>query len=78
MVGTAMGFVSSGSEATLRILAVAANRRRRGIGRVLLRAFEAGALRSGATRISLGADAEAGSCGLRSRTWSAEHTSATA
>jgi hypothetical protein len=33
---------------------------RRGIGRALLRAFEANALRSGATRISLGADSEAG------------------
>ena len=32
----------------------------RGIGRALLRAFEAGAIRLGATRISLGADAEAG------------------
>jgi len=39
---------------------VAAGRRRRGIGRALLRAFEASALRLGATRISLGADAEAG------------------
>ena len=55
-----MGFSSGGSEVTLRILAVSADRRRRGIGRALLRAFEAGALRSGATRISLGADAEAG------------------
>jgi hypothetical protein len=55
-----MGFVSSGSEVTLRILAVAAGRRRRGIGRARLRAFEASALRLGATRISLGADAEAG------------------
>ena len=44
---------------TLRILAVAA-RRRQGIGRALLRAFEASARRLGATRISLGADAEAG------------------
>ena len=43
----------------LRILAVAAGRRRLGIGRALLRAFEASALRLGATRISLGADAEA-------------------
>jgi len=59
-VGAAMGFVSSGSEVTLRILAVAAGRRRQGIGRALLRAFEASALRLGATRISLGADAEAG------------------
>lgn len=59
-VGAAMGFMSSGSEVTLRILAVAGDRRRRGIGRILLRAFEASALRSGATRISLGADAEAG------------------
>ncbi|MGH3224677.1 MAG: GNAT family N-acetyltransferase [Streptosporangiaceae bacterium] len=39
---------------------MAAGRRRRGIGRALLRAFEASAFRSGATRISLGADAEAG------------------
>jgi hypothetical protein len=60
VVGAAMGFVSCGSEVTLRILAVAAGQRRRGIGRALLRAFEASALRSGATRISLGADAEAG------------------
>jgi DNA-binding transcriptional MerR regulator/predicted N-acetyltransferase YhbS len=59
VAGAAMGF-SAGSEVTLRILAVAANRRRRGIGRALLRAFEASALRLGATRISLGADAEAG------------------
>jgi DNA-binding transcriptional MerR regulator/ribosomal protein S18 acetylase RimI-like enzyme len=60
VVGAALGFVSSGSEVTLRILAVAAGRRRRGIGRALLRAFEGSALRLGATRISLGADAEAG------------------
>jgi DNA-binding transcriptional MerR regulator/ribosomal protein S18 acetylase RimI-like enzyme len=60
VVGAALGFVSSGSEVTLRILAVAAGRRRRGIGRTLLRAFEGSALRVGATRISLGADAEAG------------------
>lgn len=58
--GAAMGFVSSGPEVTLRILAVAAGRRRQGIGRALLRAFEASALRLGAARISLGADAEAG------------------
>jgi DNA-binding transcriptional MerR regulator/predicted N-acetyltransferase YhbS len=60
VVGAAMGFSSGGSEVTLRILAVSADRRRRGIGRALLRAFEASALRSKATRISLGADAEAG------------------
>jgi DNA-binding transcriptional MerR regulator len=60
VAGAAMGFASSGSEVTLRILAVAADRRRRGIGRALLRAFEASALRLGAARISLGADAEAG------------------
>jgi DNA-binding transcriptional MerR regulator/GNAT superfamily N-acetyltransferase len=60
VVGAAMGFMSSGPDVTLRILAVAAGRRRRGIGRALLRAFEANALRLGATRISLGADAEAG------------------
>lgn len=60
IAGAAMGFVSCGSEVTLRILAVAAGWRRQGIGRALLRAFEASALRLGATRISLGADAEAG------------------
>ena len=60
VAGAAMGFVSEGAEVTLRILAVTAERRRRGIGRALLRAFEAGAIRLGATRISLGADAEAG------------------
>jgi DNA-binding transcriptional MerR regulator/GNAT superfamily N-acetyltransferase len=60
VVGAAMGFMSCGPDVTLRILAVAAGRRRRGIGRALLRAFEANAVRSGATRISLGADAEAG------------------
>ncbi len=60
VVGAAMGFVSSGREVTLRILAVAAGRRRRGIGRALLRAFEASALRLGGARISLGADTEAG------------------
>ncbi len=60
VVGAAMGFLSEGSEVTLRILAVVAERRRRGIGRALLRAFEGSALRLGATRISLGADAEAG------------------
>jgi DNA-binding transcriptional MerR regulator len=60
VAGTAMGFASGGPEVTLRVLAVAAGRRRRGIGRALLRAFEAGALRLGAARISLGADAEAG------------------
>jgi len=60
VAGAAMGFVSSASEVTLRILAVAADRRRQGIGRALLRAFEASALHAGATHISLGADAEAG------------------
>jgi DNA-binding transcriptional MerR regulator len=60
VAGVAMGFMSPESEVTLRILAVAAGRRRRGIGRSLLRAFEASALRLGATRVSLGADAEAG------------------
>ncbi len=60
VAGAAMGFVSAGSEVTLRILAVAAARRRQGIGRALLRAFEASARRPGAARISLGADAEAG------------------
>jgi DNA-binding transcriptional MerR regulator/GNAT superfamily N-acetyltransferase len=60
VVGVAMGFASPWPEVTLRILAVAASRRRKGIGRALLRAFEASALRLGATRISLGADAEAG------------------
>jgi DNA-binding transcriptional MerR regulator/predicted N-acetyltransferase YhbS len=59
VVGVAMGFVSSGFEVTLRILAVAPGRRREGIGRAALRAFEAGALRLGATRVSLGADADA-------------------
>jgi DNA-binding transcriptional MerR regulator len=60
VVGAAMGFLSAGREVTLRILAVAASRRRQGIGRALLRAFEASARRLGAARISLGADAEAG------------------
>ncbi len=60
VAGAAMGFRSSGSEVTLRILAVADGHRRQGLGRALLRAFEASALRLGATRISLGADAEAG------------------
>jgi DNA-binding transcriptional MerR regulator len=60
VAGAALGFRSSGSEVTLRILAVADGRRRQGVGRALLRAFEASALRLGATRISLGADAEAG------------------
>jgi DNA-binding transcriptional MerR regulator len=60
VVGAALGFVAPGREVTLRILAVAAGRRRRGIGRGLLRAFEASARRLGAARISLGADAEAG------------------
>jgi len=60
VAGAAMGFASRWPEVTLRILAVAPGRRRQGIGRALLRAFEASALRLGATRISLGADAEAG------------------
>ncbi len=60
VVGASMGFLSARREVTLRILAVAACWRRHGIGRALLRAFEASALRLGATRISLGADAEAG------------------
>jgi DNA-binding transcriptional MerR regulator len=60
VAGAAMGFTSPWPEVTLRILAVTAGRRRQGIGRALLRAFEASALRLGATRISLGADAEAG------------------
>jgi protein phosphatase len=60
VAGAAMGFASCGAGVTLRILAVAPDRRRRGVGRALLRAFEASALRLGAARISLGADAEAG------------------
>jgi DNA-binding transcriptional MerR regulator/ribosomal protein S18 acetylase RimI-like enzyme len=60
VVGAAMGFTSPWPEVTMRILAVAPDRRGQGIGRALLRAFEASALRLGATRISLGADAEAG------------------
>jgi len=60
VVGAAMGFLSAEREVTLRILAVAAGRRRQGIGRALLRAFEASARCLGATRISLGADAEGG------------------
>jgi DNA-binding transcriptional MerR regulator len=60
VAGAALGFRSSGSEVTLRILAVADDRRGQGVGRALLRGFEAAALRLGATRISLGADAEAG------------------
>ena len=59
LVGTALGFVT-GPDATLRVLAVDLDHRRAGMGRSLLRAFEHGAARLGATRVSLGADQEVG------------------
>jgi GNAT superfamily N-acetyltransferase len=54
VVGAAMGFMSPRPEVTLRILAVAPGRRRQGLGRALLRAFEASALRLGVTRLPWG------------------------
>ena len=61
IVGAALGFRSpDGENVTLRILAVEASSQRVGIGRALLRAFEAGAQRLGTSRISLGADQQAG------------------
>ena len=61
IIGAALGFRDpDGENVTLRILAVEASRQGAGIGRALLRAFEAGAQRLGARRISLGADQQAG------------------
>src|SRR6185312_2043749 len=59
-VGGALGFLGSEGNATLRILAIVETRRRAGIGRSLLRAFEAGVANLGGIRVSLGADQEAG------------------
>jgi DNA-binding transcriptional MerR regulator/ribosomal protein S18 acetylase RimI-like enzyme len=60
VAGAAMGFLTPLSGATLRILAVESRYRQQGVGRALLRQFEAGAARLGVRRISLGADDEAG------------------
>jgi GNAT superfamily N-acetyltransferase len=60
VAGAAMGFLCPPDGATLRILAVASGYRHQGVGRALLRQFEAGAERLDVHRISLGPDAVAG------------------
>jgi GNAT superfamily N-acetyltransferase len=60
LIGGALGFLDDDAHVTLRILALAANHRRRGVGRSLLQAFENNAMALGATRVSLGADQEVG------------------
>src|SRR5215471_9808920 len=60
VTGAAMGFLTPPGGATLRILAVESGYRHQGVGRALLRQFEAGAGRLGVHRISLGVDVEAG------------------
>ncbi len=59
VVGAALGFKGDPT-ATLRILAVTAEHRGRGVGRSLLRAFERAAARAGLESIALGADEAAG------------------
>lgn len=58
IVGTALGFRGHPG-ATLRILAITAEHRGRGVGRSLLRAFERAVRRAGLESVALGAD-EAG------------------
>src|SRR5215472_754655 len=60
VAGAAMGFLSPPHGATLRILAVESGYRHQGVGRALLRQFEASAGRLGVHRISLGPDAATG------------------
>jgi ribosomal protein S18 acetylase RimI-like enzyme len=59
VVGAALGFKGDPT-ATLRILAVTAEHRGRGVGRSLLRAFERAVRRAGLESIALGADEAVG------------------
>jgi GNAT superfamily N-acetyltransferase len=56
IVGGALGFRSSATEATLRVLAVSSAERGAGLGRALLNRFEAAAAVLGVEHIALGAD----------------------
>jgi DNA-binding transcriptional MerR regulator len=60
LVGAALGFLSSGGRATLRIIGVAPRHRRQGIGSGLLRAFEQAVVRLGGESVWLGADEAVG------------------
>lgn len=59
-IGAALGFTSDGRNATLRMIGVVAECRRRGVGGELLRAFERGVVRIGAHSVTLGADEATG------------------
>lgn len=59
-IGAALGFTSDGRNATLRIIGVVNEYRRRGVGGQLLRAFERGVVRVGANSVTVGADEATG------------------
>lgn len=59
-VGAALGFICDARNATLRIIGVDHEYRRRGVGSSLLRAFERGAVRLGGSTVTAGADEAAG------------------
>lgn len=59
-IGVALGFRPDADNVTLRLLGVLPAYRDQGVGRSLLESFEAGALRLGASRISLGAGEDIG------------------
>jgi GNAT superfamily N-acetyltransferase len=56
ILGGALGFRSSATEATLRVLAVSSAERGAGLGRALLNRFEAAAAGLGVEHVALGAD----------------------
>jgi GNAT superfamily N-acetyltransferase len=56
ILGAALGFRSSATEATLRVLAVSSAERGAGLGRALLSRFEAAAAGLGVEHVALGAD----------------------
>ncbi|MFD2419167.1 GNAT family N-acetyltransferase [Amycolatopsis pigmentata] len=59
-IGGAFGFLTDPSNATLRAIALVPDRRGRGLGGALLRAFERAAGALGAAHVSLGADEAVG------------------
>lgn len=56
ILGAALGFRSSATEATLRVLAVSSAQRGAGLGRALLGRFEANAAALGVQHVALGTD----------------------